>query len=148
MTDSVRFVLLTPEDEEALGTPNSSHVTGVALNENNECVSISTLEWPMRYQLCGSCDGKCSWGGVVWTRDDYQQQGIFYRLFFWTKEQAGLETTYISKNDPFNLLLAEKYNLKIPMNIESLPALENKHELRLAADDMADRITARFQANA
>jgi hypothetical protein len=69
-------------------------------------------------------------------------------LFFWTKEQAGLETTYISKNDPFNLLLAEKYNLKIPMNIESLPALENKHELRLAADNMADRITARFQANA
>jgi hypothetical protein len=147
MTEGVRFVLLTREDEEAIGSYDDFHVTGVALNDANECVSISSQYWPARYQLCGSCEGKCAWGGTVWTRPDYQNQGIFTMLFFWTKEQAGIEKTYISKNDPFNLLLADKFNLSIPENIEDLPPLGNSYPALLQAYELSGKITERFQAN-
>ena len=147
MSDDIRFVLLTDEDKISLSLPLDFEAVAVALNSNNECVSMAGHSWKNRNVFCGSCNYRCSQGSIVWTRSDYQQQGIFYRLFFWAKEQLGIETIYISKNDPFNLLLAEKYNLSIPRNIEDLPPLDNKYETLLVANDLADRITERFQTN-
>lgn len=148
MIDNIRFVMLTGEDEQLIGTNDGAHATGVALNENNECVSISSQYWTERGSLCANCTRDCAWGGIVWTRPDYQNQGIFTMLFFWVREQAGINKTYISKNDPFNLLLADKWNLSIPDNIESLPALGNTYSLFLRAGEIADSVTTRFQADA
>ena len=145
MTDSIRFIMLTESQEKEIESYDMYHVTGVALNSNNECVSLCTQSWPMRYQLCDSCTGKCAWGGIQWTREDYRGQGIFTNLFFWLKEEAGLDKTYISKNYPFHFLLADKYNFSIPKNIDDLPSIDDSpYNLLPNVLNLVDKITQLF----
>jgi hypothetical protein len=134
--------MLNEDQERELGTYDGVHVTGVALNDKNECISISTQNWPMRYQLCDNCTENCSWGGYIWTREDYRHQQIFTKLYFWLKESAGIDRTYISKNNEYHFLLADKFNLAIPKSIDDLPGLEENPKKYLPeVEELADKIT-------
>jgi len=119
--DNIRFRVLTYEDlQNFLDTDFTSITTkkdvvvGVAVNDNNECISISSQNWRNRGLMCDSCTLDCGQGGVVWTRPDYQSQGIFTMLFRWTAEQAGIQKTYVSWSGAYYELLANKYNLLTP----------------------------------
>ena len=142
MIDGTTFILLTEEDEKKIGTYDEYHVTGAAINENGECISISSQTWSAtRNRFCGNCTGKCSYGGATWTREDYRFKGIFTALFLWTKRQAGLDRTYVSKSWDLHKVLADKYGLIYPEDKSLLESRAKTKEDLLYVLDLADKIT-------
>ena len=119
--DNIRFRVLTYEELQNfldinfnMVTTRKDSVVGVAINDENECISISSQNWRNRGIMCDSCTLDCGQGGIVWTRPDYQGQGIFTMLFRWTAEQARIQKTYVSWSGAYYELLANKYNLLTP----------------------------------
>ena len=89
-------------------------IFGIAINNNNECISISSQNWRLRGSLCDDCTQNCGQGGWVWTREDYRNQGIFKSLFAWVSSKAGIEKIYISKSGEWHRLFANKNGLIYP----------------------------------
>lgn len=148
MLDGISFRLLTEQETRDVGLYAPDQAIGAALNEDGECVSLASFRWTERGSWCDSCTGKCSGGErIVWTRTDYQQQGIFKELFFWTKEQLGIDRVYITSNGAFGRLLASRYDLIIPKNYDDSADLGNSYENSLSTIEAANRITERLASD-
>lgn len=146
MTETITYVMISPEQLSLFGTSSEYRVFGAALNEQNECVSLSSLSWALRERLCSNCTKTCSQGGYIWTREDYQSQGIFNELFSFIKEQSGIDKVYISKTGPFHLLLAEKYGLFVPEDKTLLKDLGPLSDDYAECVRIAGLITEKFQS--
>jgi hypothetical protein len=55
----------------------------------------------------------------------YQEQGIFTKLFYYTKEAAGIKRIYIHDPSPAGRLVADRYGFAIPKNIDDFPPVDN-----------------------
>lgn len=151
--DGIRFRMLTYDELQnfldtnfPLTTRRKDSVLGIAINDQNECISMSSQNWRNRGLMCDNCTLDCGQGGIVWTRPDYQGQGIFTMLFKWTAEQAGIQKTYVSWSGPYYELLANKYNLLTP-KAEVLPERVGEQSAISYVETVsfADRITGWLQ---
>jgi hypothetical protein len=148
MLDGISFRLLTEQETRDVGLYAPDQAIGAALNEDGECVSLASLRWTDRGSWCDSCTGKCAGGETaVWTRADYQQQGIFKELFFWTKGQLGIDRVYVASIGAFGRLLASRYDLIIPKNYDDSASLGNTYESSLRTIEAANRITERLASD-
>lgn len=147
MITGVDFSILSYSQMNDLEILDQYHIYGIATNENNECIALSSQSWVNRGSLCNNCNFKCSQGGIIWTREDYRSQGIFTELFFWTRDQAEITKTYISKSGPFHALLAEKYGLYVPKDIETLPEPDPQSQSYENILILVDKITNLIQNN-
>ena len=145
--DDIKFIFLSEEEEREVGTYDEFHVTGAAINKDNECVSISTQTWSeTRNRFCEECTQHCSWGGIVWTRQDFRRQGIFTNLYYWVKDLAGIDRIYVSKTWELHKVLADRYDLHYPKYRSLLISrAKTKSDLDVAVD-LAERITTMVQA--
>lgn len=145
--EDVKFIFLSREQEEEIGTYDEYHVTGAAINRDNECVSISTQNWlETRNRFCSNCTQHCSWGGILWTRQDYRGQGIFTKLYYWTKDLAGIDKIYLSKTWDLHKVLSDKYDVHYPEDLNLLSSRPlDKSDLDVAIN-LADRITTMVQS--
>lgn len=151
--DGIRFRILTHEElqnfldtDYPLVTTRLDAILGIAINDNNECISMSSQNWRNRGLMCDNCTLNCGQGGIVWTRPDYQGQGIFTMLFQWTAEQAGIQKTYVSWSGSYYELLANKYNLFTPKSDILMERSGEQSALSYAATiDFAQKITGWLQ---
>jgi hypothetical protein len=111
---------------------------GIAYTDSNEVVSMVSFSQARSGLMCDACVGICAQGGIIWTRPDYQQQGVFTKLFYFTSEAANLKRIYIHDGSPSGLLVANRYNFAVPKD-ESLfspplnTAIQSAKDFALAA---------------
>jgi len=79
-------------------------------------------------------------GGIVWTRPDYQSQGIFTNLHNYLKAELGVDRVYVHNNNPSNVLIARIYGLAVPPEDEYPPDPQNVAEEFVRVSEMAERV--------
>lgn len=111
---TLRYRLLSNEQMAAVGIPENLMAVAVALNDQDEVVALVSFRMDKRGALCDSCTGNCATGGYVYVRPDYRGNNTYLNLFYWLKEQAGIDRNYVSRRDPRHLLIAATYGLAVP----------------------------------
>ena len=129
----MEFRVLSREEAESAGLGAPPQVVyGVALDSLGEVVSIASIDTSRRGLRCDNCTKNCATGGVVWTRSDYRQQDVFGSLFYWLKGELGIDKVYIHNPSPAGRLIAARFGLSIPKDIDGFPPIENLRESELA----------------
>jgi hypothetical protein len=113
----VLFRLLTLDEcSQVAHLSDDSKILGIAYTDSGEVVSMVSFSQARSGLMCDNCVGICAQGGIIWTRPDYQEQGLFTKLFYFTSEAAQIKKIYIHDGSPSGLLVADRYGFAVPKN--------------------------------
>ncbi len=132
------FRLVTAEQMLAAGSSTFNEDVAVAVNETGEVISMVSFNTAYRGRMCSSCTGNCATGGMVWTRSDYREQGIFRGLFEWAQAALGVDKVYIHNKSQTGVLVAQRFELAVP--VIEMPPVGNLYEEEMKMTDLAIRI--------